>query len=410
MQNTGIVSQQEVSTEKSTRLHYLDWLQVLAILGVFLYHSISPFDDISSWHIKNVERSALLSFLIYFFTWGMPFFFMMAGATSWFSLQRRSPGRYIKERVTRLLIPFILGSIVLTPIQAFYDFSNKDWWHHGSIIKFIFNSEARAFFYTEYRPIVFSPAIFGVGFHLWFLAGLFAFALLALPLFLWLKRDPGKQFTVMLARPADWRGGLLAYAILPILARFVLQPGFSYWADSLFYLLFFVSGHIFMTDERFMGAIRRDWLLYLILSIATTLFFFSSAAGVPVFDWLESPDTPAFYIFWAVFGINSWCWSMVMLTVGMRFLDFSNGWLRYAREASFAFFFIHHPVIIFIAFYVVQWEVSLLIKLLVVLIGSFAITVGLYELLVRRIHSVRAVFGMGPKKKRVSSFPEEATA
>jgi len=44
------------------------------------------------------------------------------------------------------------------------------------------------------------------------------------------------------------------------------------------------------------------------------------------------------------------------------------------------------------------------------LIGSFAITVGLYELLVRRIHSVRAVFGMGPKKKRVSSFPEEATA
>jgi peptidoglycan/LPS O-acetylase OafA/YrhL len=32
---------------KSTRLHYLDWLQVLAILGVFLYHSIQPFQDLS---------------------------------------------------------------------------------------------------------------------------------------------------------------------------------------------------------------------------------------------------------------------------------------------------------------------------------------------------------------------------
>ena len=38
----------------------------------------------------------------------------MAGATSWFSLRRRTPDRYARERVTRLLIPFIIGAIVLT--------------------------------------------------------------------------------------------------------------------------------------------------------------------------------------------------------------------------------------------------------------------------------------------------------
>jgi peptidoglycan/LPS O-acetylase OafA/YrhL len=89
----------------------------------------------------------------------------------------------------------------------------------------------------------------------------------------------------------------------------------------------------------------------------------------------------------------------------MRFLDTSNKWLQYSREASYPIFMIHQPVIIFIAFYAVQWDTStmlgagvdLLIKLLVVVIGSFAVSLGLYELLVRRINPVRALFGMKPR-------------
>jgi len=33
--------------DKSVRLHYLDWLQVLAVLGVFLFHAGHPFDDLT---------------------------------------------------------------------------------------------------------------------------------------------------------------------------------------------------------------------------------------------------------------------------------------------------------------------------------------------------------------------------
>jgi len=114
--------------KSSQRLHYLDWLQVLAILGVFLFHAVHPFDGLADWHIKNAETSVLATFFVGFFNlWGMPFFFTMAGATSWFSLRRRTAGRYVSERVTRLLIPFIVGSIVLTPIQAYYEFTHKGW-------------------------------------------------------------------------------------------------------------------------------------------------------------------------------------------------------------------------------------------------------------------------------------------
>jgi peptidoglycan/LPS O-acetylase OafA/YrhL len=88
---------------------------------------------------------------------------------------------------------------------------------------------------------------------------------------------------------------------------------------------------------------------------------------------------------------------MFIFYVGMRFLDTTNKWLQYGREASYPFFFLHQPVILFIAFFAVQWEISLLVKLLVVVIGSFALSLGLYELLVRRINPVRAVFGMKPR-------------
>ena len=394
----------KTTTEKNSRLHYLDWLQVLAILGVFLFHAVHPFDDLTDWHIKNVEKSFLATFFTGFFNlWGMPFFFFMAGATSWFSLRHRTAGRYVRERVTRLLIPFIIGSIVLTPIQAYYEGIHKGWWEGGSLIEFILSAEARTYFFTEYNTISFNPSIFGnVGYHLWFVGFLFSFSLIALPIFFWLKSDSGKQLVASAARLAKWRGGLLIFTIPLILIGYFFQPflsGYTGWASFLFLFVFFTFGYFLIADQRFMDAIRRDWWLHLILGITCTLFFFSVAAGVPVWDWLVSPGSPWFYISWIAWGINSWCWTMFIFYIGMRYLDFTNKGLHYAREASYPFFFIHQPVIILIAFYAVEWPVSLPVKLLAVVIGSFVISIGTYEILIRRLIPVRALFGMKARTK-----------
>jgi peptidoglycan/LPS O-acetylase OafA/YrhL len=404
MQNADAVNQQDSTTEKSIRLHYLDWLLVLAILGVILFHSMHPFDLLGDWIIKNAELSAIVTLFSGFIAlWGMPFFFLMAGATSWISLGRRTVGQYIKARITRLLIPFIVGTILLTPIQVYYELIHKGWWKGGSIIEFILSSEVYHYYFFEFHPLIFGLEFFGrVGYHLWFVAFLFLFALITLPGFLWLKKDSGKQFVASLARLAKWRGGLLMFVIPMILARFVLQqdmPSDDYGlADFVYYLLFFISGYVLIANEHFLKAIHRDWWLYLILGIPCTLFFFSMEV-IPVWDWMGSPGTPGFYLSWTLHGINSWCWIMVMFRVGMWFLDYTNKWLQYLREASYPVFIVHQPIIVFIAFYVVQWEVNLVIKLLVVVIGSFAISFSLFELLVRRINPIRALFGMKPRTK-----------
>jgi glucan biosynthesis protein C len=380
---------------KSARLYYLDWLRVLAILGVFLFHAVHPFDA-TDWHIKNAEQSlaVTLVFVVFLYPWGMPLFFLLSGAGSRFALRRRTGRQYASERVKRLLIPFIIGSILLSPIQLFFEWSHRTQIgvFEGALLEFLAS-----------REVGFNPQVFGwAGYHLWFLGFLFAYSLIALPLFLWLKQDAGRRFIAWLGGACDRRGGLFLFLIPLVLVQLILRPFYPaehHWADFVYTLVFFVSGYILYADERFSQAIRRDWPFMLIAGILSTLFFFATAAAGVALEWMSTPGIPQFYLGWSVFSVNSWCWTIFVLYIGMRFLDFSNSFLKYWQDAILPFFLFHQPVIIIIAFYVVQWQASLLVKLPVVVLGSFLVTLGLYELIIRRIKPLGALFGMKPRQK-----------
>jgi peptidoglycan/LPS O-acetylase OafA/YrhL len=381
---------QETTGGKSVRLHYLDWLRVLAILGVFLFHAVHPF-DVTDWHIKNTEQSMLVTlvFVIFLYPWGMPLFFLLSGAGSWFALRRRTWRQYASERTRRLFIPFLIGSILFSPLQAYIE------WSHQSQ-KGLF--EGAYMDWIAAREVSFSPRIFSwAGYHLWFLGFLFVFSLIALPLFAWLKREGGQRFVAWLAKICERRGGLLIFILPLILAQIILRPFFldeHDWADFVFRLIFFVSGYILYTDERFLRAIRRDWAIMLVMGVMSTLFLFTIGAMGVAIDWATTPGIPEFFVLWIVFSINSWCWTLFVLYVGMRSLDFTNKWLQYGQEMIMPFFLFHQPVILTIAFFVVQWDTDLLPKLVIVVLGSFVVSLGLYELLVKRIGPVRALFGM----------------
>lgn len=123
MQNQLVAGQTDYTPQASARLHYLDWLRVLAIFGVFLFHAVHPF-DVSPWTIKNAEQSEIVTaFLGLLFPWGMPFFFLIAGAGSWFALRRRTAGQFATERFRRLFIPFLVGCVLLSPIMLYFQWS-----------------------------------------------------------------------------------------------------------------------------------------------------------------------------------------------------------------------------------------------------------------------------------------------
>jgi peptidoglycan/LPS O-acetylase OafA/YrhL len=389
MQSQIISGQADRASQETVRLHYLDWLRVLAILGVFLFHAVHPFDE-SDWTIKNAELSmTVTAFLGLLFPWGMPFFFLIAGVGSCFALRRRSAGQFAAERFQRLLIPFIVGCILLSPIMLYFQ-----WKHVG--LRGLW--QGPFWQYVLLHRAGFSPRWFGeIGYHLWFLAFLLCFSLLGLPIFLWLKGESGQTALASLARVCAQRGGILLLVIPLVLVRLGLKPFFPQeqdWGDFFYLMSFFVLGFIVYAHEGFTRAIRRDSMILVVMVIVSTVAWVYLALTDESLDLWASPRTLRDFILWTVITINGWCWTTLMLFIGMRYLDFSNNWLKYGQEAVLPFFLLHQPVIVAIAFYVVQWDAGIAVKLLTVVLGSFAVTLAIYELIIRRIGPLRVLFGM----------------
>jgi glucan biosynthesis protein C len=385
--------------QESIRLHYLDWLRVLAIFMVFLFHAVHPF-DFGDWQIKNLEQSEIITIILTLLgLWGMPFFFLVAGAGSWFALERRTARQYISERFKRLLIPFIVGTALFSPIQMYLEWKNK---FQNGLLSIPFQQYVDNEF-QPFNPLTlhypgFTPGWFGFGFHLWFLAFLFFFALITLPLFRWLKSEAGKRLVTRMANLSEKRGGILLFVIPLAVVQFILEPIFPKehdWGDFILQMCFFIVGYVLYADPRFIRAIRRDWWLLLTLGMVIVLGLLGMyMAELPVLAWSETPYTLEFYFIFSVVTCVAVCFTLTMLFVGMRFLDFTNKWLRYAQEAVLPFFILHQPVIVVLAFFVVQWEASIAVKLPIVVLGSFVISLGLYEALIRHVGPMRALFGM----------------
>jgi peptidoglycan/LPS O-acetylase OafA/YrhL len=391
----------ESGAKKSERLYYLDWLRVLLIFGVFLFHVLSPFAPMQPWHIKNAEQSdAVMAILRLFDPWGIPLFFLVAGAASKFALRRRSNRQYISERVNRLLIPFIVGSILLTPFQKYLEALHFGRFA-GSFLSFIPELLAQSFSGNLLSPLLFSRW----GLHLWFLGFLFAYSLLALPFFNWLKRDTGLSFVSWLGGLVEMRGGILLFVLPLALSRILVQPFFPPyqrgWLDFVYTFLFFIIGTIIYSDSRFQIAVRRDrWLLF--ASGIIGLVIYGALAGVfgdKAFEWAQVFVVPWSIVIIFCFTLMSWGWALFVLALAMKHLNFSNKLLAYGNDTIMPFYLLHQPVIIVIAYFVVQWESGILVKLLVVGISSFLITLGLVELLIRPFKPMRRLFGMKPRRK-----------
>jgi hypothetical protein len=407
METTESKAQTQQPSGKPVRLHYIDWVRLLATIGVFLYHATRPFGQLEG-QIKNDEISVLITviFLLFLGPFGMPLFFMMAGASTKFALTRRTGSQYAMERIQRLVIPFMVGVIVLTPLEFYIQWVfNGEF--EGSFLSFL--PEFFRSILSPSLPELLNPSIFETyGFHLWFLGFLFSFSMISLPIFLWLKSDTGGRFILRLAGLWERRGGFFLFIIPIMLARLILQPLFpeyTSWADFTFFLLYFIYGYIIYSNERFMNVVKRDWKLALATGIGSTLAMIgiavileSSQPGL-VSEWYVNNDYLGFYVTWILISINSWSWVIVALYVSGRKLNFRNKWLEYGQEALLPFYVFHQLVIFVFAFYILKWDAGILPKLTALILSSFVTTLASHEFVFKRFKPTRALFGMKPRSK-----------
>ena len=372
------------TTSAIIRQYDIDWLRILAVLLLIPFHTARLFDIWEINYVKNAELSDALSYLIVFIgQWHMPLLFLLAGSATWFALGHRSAGGYVCERFLRLLIPLVFGVLVLVPPQA-YLARFQELGYSGSYLQFLpdyFNIRGDLTGYTG----LFTPG------HLWFILYLFVFSLVSLPLFLLLKRDG--RFITWLERGCD-KSGLIYLLAVPLgLSRALPDIGGK---NPFYFILLFIYGFLLMGGSRFRRVLDRNKGISLILGIATmavtiTLYAFS----VPIVD-----NSLEDVLFSALRTFAAWFWLIAILGYGQRYLNFTNKVQQYANEAAYPFYILHQTVIIVLGYFVVQWNVNLWIKFGVIALGSFAGTLLLYEVCVKRTNVTRFLFGMKPLARK----------
>ena len=88
------LGEKEMEKTKPQRRYDLDWMRVLLILSVFLYHSGRVFHK-WDWHVKDVISPGFASVLGFMEMWMLPAIFVVSAASIWYSLGYQKAGRFI---------------------------------------------------------------------------------------------------------------------------------------------------------------------------------------------------------------------------------------------------------------------------------------------------------------------------
>jgi len=159
----------------------LDWLRVLAILSVFIYHS-TRFFNLWDWHIKNavtyVWVQALESFME---IWMMLLVFLISGASIFYAMNKGGAGTFFKDKALRLLVPLLVVVFTHASLQIYLERITHGQFT-GSYFQFL-----QQYFEGVYLDVGSAGNFAFHGMHMWYVMILFIFCLIFYPLFRWWK-------------------------------------------------------------------------------------------------------------------------------------------------------------------------------------------------------------------------------
>jgi hypothetical protein len=415
----------ETESTAAARRSELDVLTPLIVFGLGFFHTASIFCGYQLVvNTMQGELTTILASLVVSaeFIWIMPAMMFIAGIAIHYSLQRRTPGQFVQERLLRVGIPFLVGLVLANPPQIYYYLKGMEGFQE-SFLSF-YPSFWNIRFSLQSFPYFLEPAggspTFSV-IHLWFLIFLLVYSLLLLPLLIYLRGPTGGRVVERVAGLFSKRFAIFLWAIpIALLESFfgaIWPSGWSRWIWP-FILLY---GYLSARDERLTRALVRHRVAGLVWGTIGVLVFFLGTGmfttlgvdpwtdrGLPAMAFRLAKGTTSWFLVVGVVGLATHLGQRAsrLSRAGGRAgqgdpADRPSFWRRvaaYGREAQLPYYVLHQTPIIVIGYYVVQWNVAVLPKFLLISLSSLALTLLAYEIVIRRIPVVRFLFGMKAKR------------
>lgn len=368
------------------RRYDFDWLKIFGAVMVVIAHcagSFSPWisttENLQAYpEFSTVQPSKIFSELLWNLNlWLMPMFMLLAGASVWYTLSKRSNRQYLHERLLHLGLPLFILMFALVIPSAY--------WMRSSMGQF---SGSLLDFYLHFFDGIAPTGNFTM-FHMWFLVYLLIYVLLTLPLFRFLQSNVGQALIDKLARACQRPGGIYLFVLPLLIVQLALSgifptPEFPALVNDgprfIWLLLVFIFGYILISDARFQSAIAKQGRLALVVTLATSVVMFAIAWQDNFNPYRDLPvDYSWTYVgFWTLFTICSWSWLIVLFGFGQQFLNVNHGLLKYASAISYSLYLLHPLIWIPSMFLVLRWQVNTFVvffaQTVLVLAGTLALT------------------------------------
>ncbi|MGH2667038.1 acyltransferase family protein [Flavobacterium sp.] len=379
------------------RRYDLDWLRVI-VFGLLIFYHVGMFFVAPDWgwHIKNNETYEWIKYPMKLLNqWRLPILFVISGMGTSYALSKRSGLQFAAERAKRLLLPLIFGMLVIVPPQVYIEKLAK-----GIIKGGYFDFWPAQAFIGEY------PVGNLSWHHLWFLPYLFLFCIVLLPVFMYLKKHPNHVLLRATAKMCQTKLGLYWFVLPLYLLEAFVEPFFDithalvgdWFAISNYMTLFFIGFLLISVKDVFWKATERNRNLYLQCGIVGfTLFLLITS--------LYEDSYPRHFTEALITVFTFWSWILALFGYASKYLNKPSKTLTYCNQAVYPFYILHQTVTVVLGYFIMNLQWSFFCKFAFLSLGTFLISLFIYEFMIRRWDVVRPLFGLqNTKEKKNFSF------
>lgn len=381
-----------------------DWLRTLSVASLVLYHSALVYNARSyGFVVRDPDGSWMVGPLMAALSgWRMPLMFLIAGASIEVMLRRRSAMGVLRLRARRVLPPLLAGFPLVALPQH--------------VVAQLAGSERPLM--ADLRQVVSAAAAFDVPlYHLWFLWYLLLItvgALAARAVAPRALRPLAGAFEAAAARPAVLFGLAVVPAVVHALPHRITValtvPGIA-GARLLYYACFFAFGMVVARGDQVLACVERcrraAVLLAAACAAAIAALLLSDAAGLrplPVVAVAGGQVRLTTWVAALVGGAAGWWGALGAIGYARRYLRRGSPVLVYARDASFAAYLLHQPIVVALGYAAARSQGSPVLEYLAIVVLTSVATIALYEYAIRRTRFLRVVFGL-PERVAHASLP-----
>jgi peptidoglycan/LPS O-acetylase OafA/YrhL len=386
----------KTTPRKTERIHSLDSLRAIMMMLGLVFHSAltySVMDFGEGWPIKDIGATHVSNDFIFHLIhrFRIPVFFLVAGFFGAMLFYERTPLKMIKNRVSRIMYPFIVFLFLLWPTIIF----------SFAYTKAIFAGSSHAF--TEAMTIFSDPLNFipKNTSHLWFLYYLILITAASVLLGIVFKKLPKLSATI--SKAFNWiiQKPILRVFVFTLLTCFVYliirSTSFSgmtfrpYFNTFVFHFFFYIVGWVFFKSKHLLNSMMRlDWICTILGFILTVIYFFNI-----------NSLSKEYYI--AISSLTVWLFIFGITGLFIRFGSNHSLRMRYISDASYWVYLIHFPLTAILPSFLINWNAHASIKFLTVLILTTFICFVTYHYFVRNSFIGKFLNGRKYSRKRIDN-------